>query len=146
MKALEKEDLILVVLLGWAGAKLPSDVLVPENVRVIDYFPYDELFPHADAFVNHGGYGGFQLAMSHGLPVIIAGGITDKPENAARAEWAGVGIDLETNKPSPELIKQAVQQVLSNEKYRQKAKEIAEEMTKFDAIGTVVKNIEELSL
>lgn len=145
MEGLAKEDVILVVLLGCVGAKLPSEVPVPENTRVIDYFPYDELFPHADVFVNHGGYGGFQHAMSHCLPVVSATGITDKPENAARAEWAGVGVSLGTHKPSPEKVRETVKEVLSNEKYRENAKGIAEEMTKFDAIGTVVKNIEELS-
>jgi UDP:flavonoid glycosyltransferase YjiC (YdhE family) len=146
MEGLAKEDMIVVVLLGCAGAKLPSEVLIPENARVLDYFPYDELFPHADVFINHGGYGGIQHAMSHGLPVVTATGITDKPENAARTEWAGVGVSLGTNKASPERIQEAVKKVLSNESYRRKAKEIEGEMTKFDAIEIVVKNIEELSL
>ena len=84
--------------------------------------------------------------MSHGLPVVTATGITDKPENAARTEWAGVGVSLGTNKASPERIQEAVKKVLSNESYRRKAKEIEGEMTKFDAIEIVVKNIEELSL
>ena len=146
MQGLADEDVIVMVLLGCTGAKLPSEVTIPENTRVIDYFPYDELFPHADVFVNHGGYGGFQHAMSHGLPVVTATGITDKPENAARAEWAGVGISLETNKPSPEQVKIAVKKVLSDSKYRKKAREIEEEMTKFDATEIVVKNIQDLSL
>jgi UDP:flavonoid glycosyltransferase YjiC (YdhE family) len=145
MQGLANEDVIVVVLLGCSGAKLPSEVSIPDNCRVIDYFPYDELFPHADVFVNHGGYGGLQHAMNHGLPVVTATGITDKPENAARAEWAGVGVSLGTNKPSPEKLQEAVKKVLSNETYRLKAKEIEEEMTKFDAIQIVVKNVEELS-
>ncbi|KAH8763871.1 glycosyltransferase family 1 protein [Hyaloscypha finlandica] len=144
MQGLANEDVIVVVSLGCSGAKLPPEVSIPENSRVIDYFPYDELFPYADVFVNHGGYGGLQHAMNHGLPVVTATGITDKPENAARAEWAGVGISLGTHKPSPEKLQEAVKKVLSNESYRLKAQEIEEEMTKFDVIQIIVKNIEEL--
>ncbi|PMD41106.1 glycosyltransferase family 1 protein [Hyaloscypha variabilis F] len=146
MQGLADEDVIVVVLLGCSGAKLPSEITIPENARVIDYSPYDETFPHADVFVNHGGYGGLQHAMSHGLPVVTATGITDKSENAARAEWAGAGVSLETNKPSPEQVKVAVKKVISDPSYRQKSREIGEEMTKFDAIKIVVENIEELSL
>ncbi len=146
MQGLADEDVIVIVLLGCSGAKLPSEITIPENARVTDYSPYDELFPHADVFVNHGGYGGLQHAMSHGLPVVTATGITDKAENAARAEWAGVGVNLETNKPSPEQVKVAVKKVLSDPIYRRKSREIGKEMTKFDAIKIVVENIEELSL
>jgi UDP:flavonoid glycosyltransferase YjiC (YdhE family) len=145
MEGLANEDVDVVVVLGCVGAKLPSDVTIPEDAKVVDFFPYHELFPHVDVFVNHGGYGGFQHAMSHGLPVIIAGGITDKPENAARVEWTGVGVDLGTNKPTPEAIKEAVKTVLENESFRLKAKDIEAKMAKFDAIGTGVKSIEELS-
>ena len=42
-------------------------------------------------------------------------------------------------------VLEAAKKVLSNEAYRRKAKEIEEEMMKFDAIESVVKNIEELS-
>ena len=50
-------------------------------------------------------YGGTQMAMSLGVPLVIAGAIENKTEVAARVEWAGgVGINLENQKRSPNEI------------------------------------------
>ena len=49
------------------------------------------LLPKTDVFLTNGGYGGVQLALRHGLPIVVTGGQEDKPEVAARVAWAGVG-------------------------------------------------------
>lgn len=88
----DRDDILVVVALGRRGAILPDDVKIPANVRVVDYIPFDELFPHLDLYVTNGGYGAFQHGISNGIPMIIAGESEDKPETAARAEYAGVAI------------------------------------------------------
>lgn len=61
-----REDLIVVVALGRKGAKL--EISIPDNARVEDFIPYDEMLEHADVFVNNAGYGAVQHGLGHGVP------------------------------------------------------------------------------
>jgi UDP:flavonoid glycosyltransferase YjiC (YdhE family) len=137
--------IIVVVALGKKGATLPPDVNVPSNCRVADYIPYDDMLPHCDVFITTGGYGAFQRALANGTPMVISGTTEDKPETAARAQWAGVGVNLQTSNPSAEQLRDAVDEVLGNERYKTRAVEIQAEMVKYDPMGVIIENIEELS-
>jgi UDP:flavonoid glycosyltransferase YjiC (YdhE family) len=141
----DREDILVVVALGKRGASLGGDVPIPKNTFVADYIPFDELMPLCSVFITNGGYGAFQHAISNGTPLVIAGTTEDKPEVAARAEWAGVGINLRTATPTHEAIRTAVDQILENPKYRDRCKELEAEMTMFDPMGEVAKNIDELA-
>jgi UDP:flavonoid glycosyltransferase YjiC (YdhE family) len=138
-------SILLIVALGKKGAVLPAHVVIPANTRVCDFVPFDDLFPFCDVFVTNGGYGGFNHALSHGLPMVIAGVQTDKPEVAARGEWAGVAVNLRTETPTSEEVKEAVFKVIENPSYRERAKSIEKEMENYDLLGMVVKTIEELA-
>ena len=140
----DSDDIVVVAALGKRGATLPEDFPIPKNAHVADYIPFDDLLEHADVFVTNGGYGGFQHAVSHGVPLVIGGETEDKPEVAARAEWAGVGVNLRTGKPSEEQVRTAVREVLSNSKFKARALEIKKEMEKYDPYGVIVQNIEEV--
>ncbi len=138
-------DVITVAVLGKHGASLPSDFVVPANAYVGDYIPYDDLLEHVDVFVTNGGYGGFQHSMSHGVPIVIGGTTEDKPEVAARAEWAGVGVNLKTDRPSAEQIRTAVMEVLEHPKYKARALDIEKEMQTYDPIQIIADSVEELA-
>lgn len=140
-----RSDIIVVVALGRPGTALPAGVLVPSNCRVADYIPYDDLLPHCDVFVTTGGYGSFQRALSNGTPLVMAGTTEEKPETAARAEWAGVAVNLRTTYPSTEQLGQAIDEILLNQKYKTRALEIQAEIAKNDPVGVIVENIEELA-
>ncbi|KAF9055259.1 glycosyltransferase family 1 protein [Hymenopellis radicata] len=139
------DDVMTVAVLGKHGASLPSDFVVPNNAYVGDYIPYDDLLEHVDVFVTNGGYGGFQHSMSHGVPIVIGGTTEDKPEVAARAEWAGVGVNLKTDRPSPEQVRTAVREVLAHPKYKARALEIEKEMQTYDPIQIIADSVEELA-
>ncbi|KUJ07109.1 UDP-Glycosyltransferase/glycogen phosphorylase [Mollisia scopiformis] len=135
--------IIVVAALGRKGATLPEDYVVPSNARIGDFIPFDELFPLSDVFVTNGGYGGLNHALSHGLPMVFSGVQTDKPENAVRAEWAGVGVNLDVESPAPLAVREAVDKILGNSEYREKAKAIEREMDSYDPMGAIVQAIEE---
>ena len=139
------EDILVVAALGKEGAVLPEDTVISANARVGDFIPFDELFPHADVFITNGGYGGYQHAVSHGVPLIVAGVAADKPEVAARVEWAGLGINMRTETPSPEAVREAVEKVLADGKYQARARELEKEIQKYDPFAIVMENIEELA-
>jgi len=124
---------------------LPADVPVPPNCRVADYIPYDDLLPRCDVFVTTGGYGSFQRALNNGTPLVMAGTTEEKPETAARAEWAGVAVNLRTSHPSAAQLGQAIDEILSNRKFKTRALEIQDEIATYDPVGVIIENIEELA-
>jgi len=105
----------------------------PHNIRAEPFIPFAKLLPQVDVMVTNGGYGGVQMALSHGVPLVIAGATEDKMEVATRVEWAGVGINLRNQRPSPDGIRNAVTEILSNPVYQQNAKRVQADFAKYDA-------------
>ena len=68
--------------------------------------------------VTNGGYGGVQMALSQGVPLVVAGTTEDKPEVAARVAWSGAGINLKTAAPTPAQVRDAVRALLDDQRYR----------------------------
>jgi MGT family glycosyltransferase len=133
LAALENEpDLLVVVTTGGR----PIDAIpgpIPANVRISSYLPFEWLLPKTDVLVTNGGYGSVNQALSFGIPLVSAGLTEDKAEVNARIAWSGVGINLATNEPTPEALRDAVRTVLDKPDYRLRAGRMAAE---FDAIDT----------
>jgi UDP:flavonoid glycosyltransferase YjiC (YdhE family) len=98
---------------------------LPANARAGGYVPYGPLFARAAAVVTNGGFGGVQLAISHGLPLVVAGATADRPEVANRVAWSGAGINLRTGSPSPAAVRAAVCRVLTDPAYAARARALA---------------------
>ncbi len=104
--------------------------------------PYPALMPYVDVMVTNGGYGGVQYALSHGVPLVVAGETSDKAEVAARVAHSGVGVDLHTARPSPEAVRAAVDRVQGDAGYRAAAQRLRAEIevaTPVDTIANVLK-------
>ncbi|KAK0624188.1 hypothetical protein B0T14DRAFT_427108 [Immersiella caudata] len=138
MEALgSREDLLVVVTLGKRDASLPASVVVPGNAMVVDHVPYHAVLSIADVFVFNGGYGGLMHAVMSGVPMVIAGTAADKGEVAARAEWAGVAVNLRTSTPIATIVRAAVDKVLDDESFKTKAMELKRENEALDALGRI---------
>ncbi|KAF4971934.1 hypothetical protein FSARC_1377 [Fusarium sarcochroum] len=140
----DRDDLLVVVILGQRDAVLPENVAIPSNTRVIDYLPYDVLLPHASVFVMNAGYGGFLHGVTNGVPLVLAGATEDKPEVAMRGEWSGVAVNLRTGQPTPELVRAGVERVLSDDSFKKRVDEIRAEneaMKMFDFIEKQILSI-----
>ncbi|OAA56765.1 UDP-glucuronosyl/UDP-glucosyltransferase [Cordyceps fumosorosea ARSEF 2679] len=137
----DRDDLVVVAILGSRGAKLYDEVAVPSNCHVVDYLSYDRLLPYASVFIVNAGYGGFMHGVVNGVPMVLAGASEDKPEVANRAEFAGVGINLRTGTPSQTQIRDAVDEVLSNSRYAKRVKEVQVENEKMRAMDSVEEEI-----
>jgi UDP:flavonoid glycosyltransferase YjiC (YdhE family) len=118
---------------------------LPPNVHADTFIPFDHLLPHVDVMVTNGGYGGTQLALAHGVPLVVAGETEDKREVAARVEWSGAGINLRKQRPSPQTVREAVKEVLENPVYRQNAGRIKADFAKYDAPTRAAELLETLA-
>ncbi|NOQ13227.1 MAG: hypothetical protein GQ583_01935 [Methyloprofundus sp.] len=117
---------------------------LPQNMYAASYIPHGNILPHIDMMISNGGMGGTQNALAHGVPVIIAGATEDKMEVAARVENSGAGINLRQQSPSAANIKQAVETILHNPQYKQKARELQADYARYDAVSLAVASIEQL--
>jgi len=118
---------------------------LPAHVRAEPFVPFDRLLPHVDVMVTNGGYGGTQLALAHGVPLVVAGETEDKREVAARVQWSGAGINLRKHRPHPEAVREAVREVLTNSIYRDNAKRIQADFAQYDAPTRAAELLEALA-
>jgi MGT family glycosyltransferase len=126
LAALADRDALVIVTLDRALA-------VPSNARIAAYVPYQALLPYCRAMITNGGYGGVQMAIAHGVPLIIAGGSEEKPEIAARVAWAGAAIDLRTGRPKPAKLRKAIDRILVEPSFRARAEALQRVMATCDA-------------
>jgi UDP:flavonoid glycosyltransferase YjiC (YdhE family) len=143
LDALADLDVLVVATLG-RDAEQELD-RIPANARVAEFIPFNALLPHTDVLVSNGGFGGVQQALGHGVPMVLAGQTEDKLEVTARAAWAGAAINLATQRPEPKDIRTAVESVLDETIYRDRAAELATEYAKHDALTTIHETVLELA-
>jgi UDP:flavonoid glycosyltransferase YjiC (YdhE family) len=138
------EDVLVVVT---TGGRPPSAVPgpLPGNARIEPFIPYDRLLPKVDVMVTNGGYGGVQYALSHGMPLVVAGEGEDKPDIAARVAWSGAGINLRTGRPSPGRVRGAVRRALNEPSFRERARALQGEMAGYDAVNAVADTLERVA-
>ena len=143
LQALAAENVHVVVATG--GRPLDTLPPLPPNARAAVFLPYDELLPRTDVYVTNGGYGGVQYALRHGVPIVATGGKEDKPEVGARVAWAGVGLRLRSERPSPQALRRAILRVLREPSYRQASRRIAADMACAGGIDTLLDVVERVS-
>lgn len=136
-----RSDVILIVILGVQDAKLPEDLEMSANVRVIDFLPYDAGLEYADVFVSNGGYGGMMHGVINGVPMVVAGITEDKVEVSARAAYAGFAINLKTQTPTVEQIGSAVDQIFGDAKYKRAAVRLQQENIDMDTLSIIEREI-----
>lgn len=118
----------------------------PSNARVAPFVPYRSVLAVASAMITNGGYGGVQMALAHGVPLIVAGGSEEKPEIARRVAWSGTGVDLRTSRPSARKVARALRRVLREPSFASRARTMATAMAATNAPLTASLAIEQLGL
>jgi UDP:flavonoid glycosyltransferase YjiC (YdhE family) len=96
-------------------------------------------------FVTNGGYGSVNQAMSFGIPLVTAGLTEDKADVNARVAWSGVGINLATNEPTPQALREAIRTVLESPTYRWHASSIADEFGGIDTRSEILRILDQVS-
>ncbi len=139
-----ERDLLVVVT---AGGR-PIDAIpgpIPGNARLASYLPFEWMLPKVDVFVTNGGYGSVNQAMSFGIPLVTAGLTEDKADVNARVAWSGVGIDLATNEPTPQALREAIRTVLHKPNYRSRASSMAAEFHGIDTRSEILRIVSQVA-
>jgi UDP:flavonoid glycosyltransferase YjiC (YdhE family) len=115
-----------------------------DNIIVEDFVDYDYIMPRANAFVTCGGYGSVMLSIKHCLPMVAAGVHEGKNEINARIGYFKLGINLNTERPTPAQIKKAVTALLANPAYRPRLATLHKELVSYNTLSACEGYIREL--
>jgi UDP:flavonoid glycosyltransferase YjiC (YdhE family) len=101
---------------------------VPENARVEQYIPQAEVLPHCAAVVHHAGAGTMFGVLAHGLPSVALPQSADNFVNANLLGEAGAAHTLMPGEVTGPAVLAALRTVLGIGTYRQRARNLAEEI------------------
>ena len=132
LEALKNENYLLIVATGHHNTEELRKKYKEDNIIVENFIDFDFIMPRTDIYITNGGYGGTLLAIDHALPMVAAGINEGKNEICARIGYCKLGINLKTEKPSPEKIKNAVNKILSDPIYKQHVEKLRDEFRSFD--------------
>lgn len=118
LEAFKDTPHLVIVTTGGSGTEMLRSKYPQGNIVIEDFIPFRDVLPFTDVYVSNGGYGGVMLSIEHGVPMVVAGVHEGKNEINARVGYFGLGIDLKTETPSPLQVRDAVGQVLSQQKYK----------------------------
>lgn len=111
---LASEPLTLVLTTGRTDAAALG--ALPANVRVERYISHALLLPRCDAIITHAGAGTLIASIDAGLPMVMVPIFGDQPLNAECA--AGAGVVIDPSSLTPDAVRDAVRDVLRNDRYR----------------------------
>jgi MGT family glycosyltransferase len=123
----------------------PLLALLPANAKVREFISFEHWLPQAALLITNGGYGSINYALDQGVPLIVAGTGEDKLEAAARVVAAGCGISLHTSTPDEVQLRQAVQQILAQPAYRQRAAVVQADYARHDALTAIADEVAALT-
>jgi UDP:flavonoid glycosyltransferase YjiC (YdhE family) len=89
-------------------------VPVPATARVVDWVSYGRAMPRCALVITHVGHGTLARALTCGCPVVAVPHSGDMGENAARVDWAGVGVRLPWRLLHPATLRLAVRRALGD--------------------------------
>jgi UDP:flavonoid glycosyltransferase YjiC (YdhE family) len=95
--------------------------------------------------VTAGGTSTILSSLQAGVPLVVVPTNWDKPDNARRIVEAGVGVRLAPKECTPERLRAAVEEVLSEPRYRENAARIAELLANAPGPPRAAELLEELA-
>ena len=138
-----RDDLLLLVT---TGLRPIGDVHGPilKNARLAEFLDFAVLLPKVDVLVTNGGYGTVQLALQAGVPIVAAGRTEDKAGVGARVAWSGVGIEIPSQRPEARDLRAAVDRVLTELSFAERARAIAADMATIDTPAAILGTLDRL--
>ncbi|SEA77672.1 glycosyltransferase [Pedobacter hartonius] len=124
------DTLVIATTAGNQTEKL-KEKYAAKNIIIEDFIPYDDVMPYAGVYITNGGYGGVMLSISHKLPIVAAGLLEAKNEICSRIGYFKLGIDLSTERPSPQELRSAVEEVMVNGQYKNNATRLSIELDSY---------------
>jgi len=143
-------ELPVNVVLTTGFQALPAEFgALPPNFHHAAYLPGRAMAERCDVMVHHGGHGSTMTALLAGTPAVIIPTITERESNARRAASLGAaeivlpvdGAEGEKHADTRDFAEK-VTHVLSEAKYRESARRLAESMSRYGGARLAADQIE----
>jgi UDP:flavonoid glycosyltransferase YjiC (YdhE family) len=130
------------VIATYNGREPSPPVAVPANAVLVPWLSYSQTMPLCDLVVAHGGHGTLMRALACGCPVVLSPAGGDMAENAARVDWAGLGVRLPRRWCTPYGLRAAVRRALADRSLRPRARRVSAWIAAHPAGARAVDEIE----
>ncbi|XP_032521446.2 UDP-glucosyltransferase 2-like [Danaus plexippus] len=119
-------ELPQTVLVKMNKKMLQGNLTVPDNIYAMDWIPqYKTLcHPNVKLFISHGGLLGTQEAVACSVPILMVPLYADQALNARAMSDRGVARIVTLRDSTTEIWRDALRQLLTNTRYKQKAIEL----------------------
>ncbi|MCF0062807.1 glycosyltransferase [Dyadobacter chenwenxiniae] len=131
LEAFKDTDVLVIATTGGSGTATLQARFPQPNLVIRDFISFADIMPQCDVYVTNGGYGGVMLGIQNELPLVVAGIHEGKNEINARVGYFKLGLDLKTEYPTAEQIRNSVDKVLTDKQYVEKVKKMAREFSQY---------------
>ena len=97
------------------GREPKQPLAVPDNAVLVPWLSYSKTMPLCDVVVLHAGHGTLVRALANGCSVVACPAGGDMNENAARVDWAGLGVRIPQRWLGARTLQLAVRRALRPE-------------------------------
>jgi UDP:flavonoid glycosyltransferase YjiC (YdhE family) len=118
---------------------------MPANARLVEWVSYSRTMPQSALVVCHAGHGTMVRALASAAPIVAVPHAGDMAENAARADWAGVGVRLPWPLLSPFTLRLAVRRALADPCLAGRARTLADWAANHDGATRAAELVEALA-
>jgi MGT family glycosyltransferase len=132
LEAFRNTDTLVIATTGGSKTKELKERFPDANFIIEDFIPFNDVMPYCDVYITNGGYGGVMLGIQNKLPLVVAGMHEGKNEINARVGYFKLGVNLKTELPRPEQIREAVDEVLGKRLYHDNVAMLSEEFNRYD--------------
>jgi UDP:flavonoid glycosyltransferase YjiC (YdhE family) len=126
------------------GGPTPQPIrLDPEpDTYVLRFAPLSQIGPRCSAAIHHGGIGTTVGLLAAGLPQLIVPRGFDQPQTALRMSSLGVAVVTPWSRASEATLQRALAELLSTDRFREKASAIAAGLAEEPGLDNAVDAIE----
>ena len=110
---------------------------------VVPFAPQLKLIERAALSITHAGLNTALESLSHGLPMVAIPITNDQPGVASRLAWLGVAEVVQPGKLSVPRLRAAVEKVVGDPTYREKARRFGEEIRKINGVARAADIVEQ---
>jgi len=144
LEAFKSTDTLVVATTGGSGTAILKEKYPQANLIIEDFIPFADVMPYSDVYITNGGYGGVMLAIENRLPMVTAGVHEGKNEINARVSYFKYGVNLKTETPKPDQIRNAVNEITNNKIYQVNVEKLANEFSRYKPVDLFTKYVEEI--
>ncbi len=132
LEAFKNSKYLVIVTTGGSKTKELRELYPDINFIIEDFIPFEEAMPYADVYISNGGYGGILLGIQHQLPMVVAGVHEGKNEICARVGYFKLGVNLKTENPTIDQLRESASKIIANNAYTENVKKLAGEFRQYN--------------